>query len=439
MRQAQAEDALSRAARRLATALLYLVAFWLPLQYLPTRTLHVLPLAFIWLDDVALAGAVALGALLAWRRHPARLRSPLDVPVALCIAAGVASAVVNHVSPGHLLLALRGPLEPVLAFYVIWLLRPPRRHLLALAALSLGLALLQVPVTLAQFALTRSDMSRDLVFGTFWIGASNSMAFYLLFFLLPLVALAAARPERRAPLYAAAALMVPFVLSSSRGALLILPLLVLAAVWPQLRRPAGLSGLAALVLAAAVGLGLFYAYKPVIEGSEDARELSPRRFWIEQWNRDRGMGRLYYARWIGERMAARGGPALALGVGPSRFSSSAGAFLRAPLLDEATKGGHSPIIPGQLLATVSEYGLLGALPFLWLMAAGIGLAHGAWKGSPSGEAGAVRRGLFAASLFLLAGTVLENVWELPHVAMLAWAGIAWCALPEAKPAPPQIR
>jgi hypothetical protein len=140
------------------------------------------------------------------------------------------------------------------------------------------------------------------------------------------------------------------------------------------------------------------------------------------------MGRLYYSGWIAERMAARGPAALGLGVGPSRFSSSAGAWLRAPLLEEATRGGHSPIIPGQVIATLSEYGLLGGATFAWLVLAGVALAWRAWRAAPDGLPGGLRRGVFAAALFLVVGTPLENVWELPHVAWLAWAGIAWAGL-----------
>ncbi len=416
-------------AARVALGLLYVVAFWLPLQYLPTRTLHVLPLGFIWLDDAALVAAAAIAFALAATGDRARLRTPLDLPVAACVAAGIASAALNRVSPAHLVLGLRGPLQPVLAFYALWHLRLPPRHLARLAAVSLALALLQVPVTLVQFLLTRTSMSRDLVYGTFWVGASNSIAYYLLFFILPLLGLAAARPERRRALFAAAALLVPFVLASSRGALLLLPLLVVVATWPVLRRrPRALGGVAGLAVVAGLGLALFYAYKPDIEGHEIAGELSPRRFYIEQWNRDKGMGRLYYSRWIALRMAARGPATLALGLGPSRFSSSAGSYLRPPLLDEATRGGHSPIIPGQLTATFSEYGLAGLAAFGWLVATGILLARRSWAADPDSAEAGLRRGLYAAALFLVLGTVMENVWELPHVAVLAWAGIAWCAV-----------
>ncbi len=416
-------------AARVALALLYVVAFWLPLQYLPTRTLHLLPLGFIWIDDAALVLAAAVAFALTATGDRARLRTPLDLPVAACIAVGVASAVLNRVSPTHLALGLRGPLQPVLTFYALWCLRPPARHFARLAALSLALALLQVPVTLVQFLATRTAMSRDLVYGTFWAGASNSIAYYLLFFILPLLGLAAARPERRRSLFAVAALLVPFVLASSRGALLILPLLALVATWPVLRhRPRALRGVAALVVVAGLGLALFYAYKPAIEGHEIAGELSPRRFYIEQWNRDKGMGRLYYSRWIALRMAARGPAALALGVGPSRFSSSAGSYLRASLLEEATRGGHSPIIPGQLTATFSEYGLVGLAAFAWLVGTGILLARRSWAADPGSPEAGLRRGIYAAALFLVLGTVMENVWELPHVAVLAWAEIAWCAL-----------
>ncbi len=384
---------------RIALALLYVVAFWLPLQYLPTRALHLLPLGFIWLDDAALVLAAVLAGALAATGDRARLRTPLDIPVAACVAVGVASAAMNRVSPAHLVLGLRGPLQHVLAFYALWYLRPPRRHLIRLAGLSLALALVQVPVTVVQFLATRTAMSRDLVYGTFWAGASNSIAYYLLFFILPLLGLAAARPEQRRALAAAGALLVPFVLASSRGA-----------------------------LAGALGLGLFYAYKPAIEGHEIAGELSPRRFYIEQWNRDKGMGRLYYARWIAERMAGRGPATLALGVGPSRFSSSAGSYLRPPLLDEATAGGHSPMIPGQLVATFSEYGFLGLLAFGWLVASGILLARRSWAADPGAPDAGLRRGLYAATLFLVVGMPLENVWELPHVAVLAWAAVGWGAL-----------
>jgi hypothetical protein len=429
-------------AASLATGLLYVVAAWLPLQYLFTRTLRLLPLPFIWLDDAALVLAAALALLAAAVGGTGRLRSPLDRPVAACAAAGIASAAWNGVSPLHLALALRGPLQPVLAFYALWWLCPPRRHLVGLGSVSLAFALAQVPVAVAQFAATWAAPSRDLVFGTFWIGASNSMAYYLLFFALPLLGAAAASSDRKA-LAAAAALGVPIALSGSRGAILLLPLLALVAAWPparafstHVRLPGrgwriGVRGAWALIPVASsllLALAAFHALKPPPDGAEVAGELSPRRLWIEAWDHERGMGRLWYARWMAERVAAGGPASVALGVGPSRFSSSAGAWLRAPLLEEATRGGHSPIVPGQLVATASEYGLAGLAAFGWLSLAGIAAARRGWRAAPDGAAGGLRRGVYAASLFLVLGTPLENVWELPHVATVAWAGIAWCVL-----------
>jgi hypothetical protein len=76
---------------------------------------------------------------------------------------------------------------------------------------------------------------------------------------------------------------------------------------------------------------------------------------------------------------------------------------------------------------------VGLAAFGWLVAAGAAAAWRGWRAVPDGAAGGLRRGVFAASLFLVVGTPLENVWELPHVAIPAWAGIAWCALaPEAR-------
>jgi len=40
------------------------------------------------------------------------------------VGVGVASAVLNRVSPAHLVLGLRGPLQPVLTFYAVSYLRP---------------------------------------------------------------------------------------------------------------------------------------------------------------------------------------------------------------------------------------------------------------------------------------------------------------------------
>jgi hypothetical protein len=404
--------------QRLGVAMLYLVAFWLPLQYLPTRTLGLLPLGFVWVDDFALLVAALLGAAHALRVGPSRLRSSLWAPLVGCAAVGIASALANGVGGQATVLCLRGPLQPVLAYFALKTLEPSLRDLRRLGLLCLGLALLQAPVAAVQFAVTRDEMSRDFVFGTFWKGASNSMAYYLFFFILPLAALAS--EGRRWALSLAAVLLVPFVLASSRGAYLCLPPLLIVAIWPALRaRRRTLYGLAALGAAAAIAFGLFYAYKPKIEGSEIAGELNPWRLVIEQFDRQKGMGRLYYARWAGERMAERGLPGELLGLGPAAFSSAAGAYLGAPLLAEATRGGHSPIVPGQLIAIGSELGLAGLLAFGWLVLAGLRNAGGASRAG-------LTRGLFAATLFLIPGTVLENVWELPHVATLAWAAVALC-------------
>src|SRR6266545_146038 len=90
--QRDSRATLLRRAEALAVALLYVTATWLPLQYLFTRTWHVLPLAFVWLDDTALALAAAVAFGIAPAHGAPRLRSPLDLPVLACAAVGVASA-----------------------------------------------------------------------------------------------------------------------------------------------------------------------------------------------------------------------------------------------------------------------------------------------------------------------------------------------------------
>src|SRR5205807_9332933 len=114
----------------------------------------------------------------------------------------------------------------------------------------------QAPCSAAQFSNTYELMSRDEVYGTMWRGASNSIAYFLILVMMPLLGVALRRPDLRWPRWALAVMLVPFVLSSSRGAYLLFPILFLAAFSRDLRKNPAIRSLIAW---GAVAVGSLFA------------------------------------------------------------------------------------------------------------------------------------------------------------------------------------
>jgi len=419
---------LRQVAAGLPLAALYAIAVWVPLQYLPTRQFELLPRPAVWLDEallVVLAGFATAAAV----RWPVRVRLPVALPLAGFVVIALASSVYNRTSLVELVLGLRAPLQCVVLAFVVVALDVPEKHLARLAAITVALAVLQAPFAVQQLAATHDLVSRDEVVGTMWRGASNSMAYFLVIVMLPLAGYWLRRPRPRWPLAALAAMMIPLVFSSSRGTYYLAPVAIVVAFWGQLRHNHRLHLLlAGTALLAAALFAVYYGVKPTSPGSEVDAELSPQRIIREQLDPKGAMGRLYYLRYAAELLVRRGGAAVLLGVGPARFSSTSGAYLGAPLLAEATRGAHAPVIPSQLIATLAEFGLLGLAALGLAFMAGVWILYRAaavltepgWRGWAEGAVGAGAFVLFAAPL--------DNVWELQHVAYYFWGMVGAAAV-----------
>ncbi len=413
---------------RLPVMALYVIAVWVPLQYLPTRQYEILPPAVVWLDEALLVFLAVIAAIRAWR-HPEQARLPLNSPLLAFLVVAVASALWNGSSIIQLVLGLRALLQCVALCYIIVLLRVSARDLIRLAAVTVSLATLQAPFAVYQFARTYRLMSRDEVFGTMWRGASNSMAYYLLMVMLPLAGFWIRRPGSRWPLAALAAMMVPFVFTSSRGAYYIAPVLCLAAFWEPLRTTRRIRVVMMCGLALALALfAVYYALKPQSYGSEVSAELSPIRVWREQLDSKGGMGRLYYLQHVLGLFRREGLTTLWVGLGPASFSSTSGAYLRAPLLAEATRNAHSPVIPSQLIATLAEFGLLGLAAFAWAVIRGIDVLRAAGRQLRDPSWRGFAEGAFGAGMFFLLVIPLDNIWELQFVAYYFWGMVGAATL-----------
>jgi len=411
---------LRRLAAGVPSGALVAIAAWVPLQYLPTRQFKLLPRAAVWTDEALLLLLAGLAAVAAWRR-PSQGRMPVLLPLSAFVAIAVVSAIVNGTSLVELTLGLRAPLQCALLAFVLALLDVPRRDLARLAAITVALGALQAPFAIWQLAATHDLVSRDEVVGTMWRGASNSLAYFLFIVMLPLAGYWLRRPRPRWPLAALAAMMIPFVFCSSRGAYYLAPVVIVVTFWDQLRTNRRLQGLlAGAVLLAAVLFAVFYAVKPQSPGSEIDGEVSPSRIVREQLDPRGAMGRLYYFRYLTELLWNRGTSAVLVGVGPARFSSTSGAYLGAPLLAEATRGAHSPIIPSQIIATLAEFGVLGLAALGLAVVAGVQTLRRAATTLHDPGLRGWAEGAVGAGLFFLLATPLDNVWELQHVAYYFW-------------------
>src|SRR5207248_329002 len=143
---------------------------------------------------------------------------------------------------------------------------------------------------------TYDQLSRDEVYGTMWRGASNSIAYFLILVMLPLLGIALRKPEIRWPRWAVMVILVPFVLASSRGAYILFPILFLIAFWEHVREnPVARTILAWCGAAGTVLFTVYYFLKPESQSMEGTyAEMNPVRLVTEQLDPKYGMGRLYF-------------------------------------------------------------------------------------------------------------------------------------------------
>lgn len=291
------------------------------------------------------------------------------------------------------------------------------RHLLVLLVLQIVFALFQIPGAAV-------EGNPDLVVGTLGPGGANVLGLLCLVGMVYVSSLEWLRGRWAAVVVIL--LVIPIVFSSSRFAILLLPAVWLLIVWKRLSG-VGLRvvvvGLAGVVTAAslvgysaATGRDLSYDFSvsTIVAGQLEVRAGN--------------VPRLAYLKYIAEPLESQPWGWL-VGLGPGQFASgyaiARGAPRAATLVSTLrviavgyTSGGYTYLdgnipVTSQVVAVVSEYGVVGFLLY-------IGLIGSAMVRSRRIHS-AGRRTLLVVSLGLTAvASVWANLWELQAWA-LVWA------------------
>lgn len=396
---------------------LWFIGVWIHFQHLLTHDLGLIPRAGTWLDEGILLLLLIRMIFVVIRRNK-WFRTPVEPLFWAFLSLGIVSSLANRVQPVHAVLGLRSLLQYIVFFYIVLNSGFKEIDLKIFVQILFTIVLLQVPVAFAQFLRTRSAFEPDRVYGTLALGWGNHLGLYLAAFVCLFLGIYRITKTRR---YLIASLLSGFgmVLTSSRAALwFLLPCLLFMFGRELLARPALFARVISILVVIAVSIGVYYAEKP---GGLEAglQEIKPDQLFREQMDIYYSPGRIRYLI-IGWELLWTEAASPLIGVGPSRFSSGAGDYLRAPLLERVTYGAYSTKIPSQIVAIGVEYGMLGLIIAVgmyfvlivqneWLFRS---LSDPFWKGIALGM-----RGLLILALL---GAWTENIWEVQPFAYIPW-------------------
>ena len=406
--------------------LVFLIAvLWVYIQYWLTRDIKILPGAGVWGDEACLGGLV-FGAML---RNAARGRwairtAPGATPILIFVALGVASGLMNKVSPLHMVLGLRGLLQGFL-FYIVIIQFPYNEGFMRRIMKMLRyICALQLPLALFQYATwnpAKGYMHEDSAFGTFGFGTANllgwlylGMSFHFVF------SVGAGVLNRRWGLIAAASTGFNLLLSSSRVALMfsapIMVMMIMKAPIPFQKKLTTLSaaGVAGVLLISAAGM-LFEEMLPT-----DAESINTV---IENQTENKsGGGRVWY--YLDTLAVVNRNSALpAIGVGPGAYASFAGFTIKAPLLKQRL--GHKIDDPGTSFApdvtpVTGEFGWFGLLIFYWLLIRIYRRNEDTLTHIKDPFWGAMAKTVRVFALIMLIAPLTNSVWQAQFISGTYW-------------------
>ncbi len=290
----------------------------------------------------------------------------------------------------------------------------------------LGVLILECVLALLQFPSAAIAGNPDLVVGTFGSGGANVLGLFCLVGVPYVLSVEWLRPSRAIAL--ALMLSIPIVLSSSRVAMLLLPLVWLVVYWSKIRAVGPRLLLALVSVLLAVGTLSVYA---AATGRSPADEFDLgviTRGQVEV--RAGNVPRLAYFSYLVAPLNSRPWGWI-IGLGPGQFASGYAISRSAPNAEALvsrlrvtatgyTSGGYTYLdgeipVTSQIVSTLSEYGLVGllcyaAIPVMVLLRARRSRVRTA------------RVFIWVAAGATLFGSVWANLWELQ-----VWA-IVWCML-----------
>jgi len=392
-------------------AVFFILAYGL-LQFGWTRTFQLVPETVALADDVALLG---LGLRLLVDIVSRRVWLPSWWMIGVVGWLGVATFtwLARSLPAEQSLLALRGVWLPVVVSGALFCYLVDVRDRRGVVKLIIAVAAIEGVLAVTQWL--ANPTNPDAAYGLLGPGGANLLGYQLAISATVIISIGSSswRTAVRA-LPAVAGL----VATSARSALLVFPMVLLAANVRRLRLRTVLV-LSLATAAAVAGVGTYYS----TAGRSVEQDLSPRRLLESQRIGERG-GRLLYAAALPEVLDRLEGGWL-IGAGPGQFTSFVGVTSRAPLLvlnappssQSQTGYAHADI---QWVAILGEYGLLGLACAMTLV---IGPVVASLKTEDDGDEmlRSLRASLPAVAALVVVGSTANNFLEFQPTAYLWWS------------------
>lgn len=405
-------------------AAILLILFWVPIQYMPTKAAQILPQSAVWFDEVMVVGLALASFMRLVFMRTKFVPTPVDLSLLGFILIGAISTVLNGVSPIIAIMGLRGMLQFPLLYYAILNFKLTDRTLRLIIWIIILTALIQIPVTLIQFAIFMSNPTtgiNDELYGTFGPRNANSLGWMLSFVAFILIGLIKYDQNlRKKYILILISLLIPFILASSRASYLFFPIILLWLYRRSLFRSAKETILyGGLILVLFCGIFFYYSVT-----QEELSHILPTRIWKEQTEFQYASGRVlfYPLAWDAYKRYAFN---FLTGTGPGTFTSYTGQFFNTKpyqavgyIFEEFELIQSS--VNSQLIATGGEFGPIGLLFYFLALFKLYHFAKKVEKDAADSFWRGVAFGLKGCLIFFSLATIVGNIWETQQVAYYLW-------------------
>ena len=369
------------------------------LRWLPGEARYLGEMMIIFSLIVVIGKQVILKGKVRYRR------TPLELPLVVCVVVAFASTWVNRVPPVVAILGVRPWLRYVALFYLVTLLDWPEQAQRRLVWGLLGFAVVEAGLGLAQAAggasVARWFAAPDVefggkvvqqitpsligakIFGT--LGRYDRFGNYLmLMFLLAVAVLPSVSPGRRIGLFAGGAVIVAaLMLSFSRQAWLGTAVGLGVIVLAEKRRGIFMAILTLMILTLVIFLISEMPSQSTSGGNPATvvtRLLEP--FSQYYWRALNAVGgRMYYIFVVGSKLLDA---SPWLGLGPGRFASLVTRIYPTPVYENLGIPQYFAdyyALDIQWMAVLGQVGILGLLAFGWMLVRLAQVAHHQFRGS----------------------------------------------------------
>ncbi len=414
---------------------LYFLCVLIPLQYFVTPYyLGFVSQHFVWLDELvvfAMFSLVVFNKIV--RKEPCNL-SYIDAWVGFFVVFSIVFSLINLQNPFAVLLGLRSFLQYYLLYFVVKNSEVNLNNNRVVIGLLFFFAIIQVPIGIFQFvtwkpmffnSLTSSYVNQwnlsyyDAVVGSFGRGAANNFGYLIAAVILFVFGLYLKLKNGRL-LLLSFIMLIPFVLSQSRGAFLLLFILIIGFYWRILifNIQKFILPFCLMVIVFLSVITFYFAYSKFdFEEFFDFEKIIKQQTVVSQGSSGRIVGLK-----IANDILFNQAPSFLIGTGAGSFSSTTGMFLKAPLYVSTIKKLNSDrcITESDIVPILVEFGYLGSVFFLIILASMLFKTKEILVRAKNAY---LKAFAFASMpvilLFILSGFVVR-AWETQYLAFYLW-------------------